>query len=397
MQESPCKGKEKSVSCLVITSNATLGIGGEGIFASELATELENKKINSTFLLRNELRGAELISDHKSARNRLPHIRNSFLLVSNHLAFSIISIPLALKFIKNERKNKKDALIHVHDGTFSGLVGVVASKLSNAPLVLTFHGTHILSAYYIFGRTKYIARIVAKDLTCFCTNNANHLIAVDAKTKKCIQHETQTPKKIEIIPTFCRKLTIRKGQGMGNNNFLNLPENSFLIGYIGRLSPEKNVISLVKTFSELSKIIPDAYLIIAGDGSTKKDIEKYVREQNIEKRIVFLGYVLDVGSVLSKLDCIVLPSKSEGFPIVIFEAWSFGVPVIASNVIPSLENKVNAFTYPPENTDMLKRTLIEVFSNKKLVEKIIENGKRQQCLAPKEDVVEKYLSIYLEK
>jgi glycosyltransferase involved in cell wall biosynthesis len=395
MQKSLSGGKEANASCLVVTSNATLGIGGEGIFALELAAELENKKISSTFLMRNELKGAELMSDYKSARKRLPHVRNSALLVFNHLSFSILSIPLALKYIKNGRKNNKNILIHVHDGTFSGLVGVIASKLSNAPLVLTFHGTHILSAYYIFGRTKYLARTVAKGLTCFCTNNADRLITVDEKTKRLIQYETQTPKKIEIIPTFCRKLTIDNEQGLGNN-LLNLPQNSFLIGYIGRLSPEKNVLSLVTVFAELSKTTPDAYLVIAGDGSTKKEIEKYVNNQNLEKKVLLLGYVLDVASVLSKLDCIVLPSKSEGFPIVIFEAWSMGVPVIASNVIPTLENEVNAFTYPPADTDMLKTILSRIFSNRKIVNDMVENGKNQQSLSPRMDVVDRYLSIYLD-
>jgi glycosyltransferase involved in cell wall biosynthesis len=274
-------------------------------------------------------------------------------------------------------------------------VGVIASKLSGVPLVLTFHGTHILSAFYIFDRLKYIARIVATVLTSFCTNNARNLIVVDAKTKKIVGKETETNKNIEIIPTFCRNLGSRTQ--IMNQNILNLPTNSLLIGYIGRLSPEKNVLNLVRAFREISNIISNSYLIIAGDGVLRKDIENYARNYGIQNRVILLGYVLDIESVFNRLKCIVLPSKSEGFPLVIFEAWSLGVPVIASSVIPSLKNEVNALTFPPEDIDKLKKALLEILSNEDLAKKITENGKRQQCSSSREDVTKKYLSIYFGK
>jgi glycosyltransferase involved in cell wall biosynthesis len=393
MQRIPLKvSRATRVSCLVITSNATLGIGGEGIFAKELALELENYGINSTFLMRNELKGAELTRDLECAGSRLPYIRKSILLVFNLIMFSISAIPLALKFIKEERNKKQIIVIHVHDGTFAGVVGVITSQLSGVPLVLTFHGTHILSAFYIFDRLKYIARIVATGLTRFCTNNARNLIAVDAKTKKIVEKETKTNKNIEIVPTFCRNL----GSSIQiiNKNILKLPTNSILVGYIGRLSPEKNVMNLVRAFREISNSISSSYLIIVGDGASRKDIENYSKDHGIQDRVILLGYVLDIESVFSRLNCIVLPSKSEGFPLVIFEAWSLGIPVIASNVIPNLKNEVNALTFPPEDIDKLKKALIEILSNGDLVNKITENGKRQ-CSYSREDVTKKYLSIYL--
>jgi glycosyltransferase involved in cell wall biosynthesis len=92
-----------------------------------------------------------------------------------------------------------------------------------------------------------------------------------------------------------------------------------------------------------------------------------------------------------------LPSKAEGFPLVIFEAWSLGVPVIASNVIPSLKNKVNALTFPPEDIDKLKESLLEILSNRDLAKRITDHSKRQLCPSTREDVTKKYLSIYLGK
>ena len=385
------------VSCLVITSNASLGIGGEGIFAAELASELEeNGEIHSAFLIRNELKGAELVRDLECARARLPYIRNSIQLVFNLLLFAITAVPLALTFIKEERNKKQITLIHAHDGTFSGIVGVIVSKLSGTPLVITFHGTHILSAYYIFNRLRYVARIAATRLTSFCMKNARNLIAVDAKTKKYLEYETKTHKSIGIIPTFCRKLGDRV-QVVCERTVPNLPANSTLIGYIGRLSPEKNVLTLVKAFAEISKIMSNAYLIIAGDGTLRKDIKHYIKDQRIQNRVFLLGYVLNIESIFARLNCIVLPSRSEGFPQVILEAWSLGVPVVASNSIPSLKNKVNALTFPPENTDRLRKALKQILSNDDLAKKITENARRQLYSFSREDVTKKYLLIFLGK
>lgn len=382
-------------SCLVITSNATLDIGGEGIFAAELASELKNNEsIGSSFLVRNELKGAELIRDLKFYEARLPHIRNSILLVVNLLLFAVTAIPLALTFIKDQRKENQTTLIHAHDGAFSGVVGVIVSKLSSTPLVITFHGTHILSSYYIFNRLSYIARLVATCLTNFCVKNAHNLIAVDPNTEKCVKYATKTRKNIEIIPTFCRKLGA-KTRVVRERTIPNLPANSTLIGYIGRLSPEKNVLGLVKAFWGISEIMPNAYLIIVGDGVLREKIVQHTKEMRIQNKVLLLGYLYDIEPILRKLSCIVLPSESEGLPQVVLEAWSLGVPVVGSNRIGCLRNRINALTFPPKDTDKLKGALVQILSNTDLAKKITERAREQPIFPSKESVVKEYASIYL--
>lgn len=383
-------------SCLVITSNATLDIGGEGIFAAELAVELRSKgSINSVFLVRNELKGAELIRDLEYHEPRLPRIRNSTLLVVNLFLFVVTAIPLALAFIKDQRNKNQITLLHAHDGTFSGVVGVIVSKLSGIPLFITFHGTHILSSYYIFSHLSYIARFIAIHLTSFCVKNARSLIAVDPRTRKCIKYATKTRKNIELIPTFCRKLG-GKTRVMSERTIPTLPADSMLVGYIGRLSPEKNVLSLVKAFGEISEILPSAYLVIVGDGVLKEKIVQHIKEMGIQNKVFLLGYVFDIETIFRRLNCVVLPSESEGLPQVVLEAWSLGVPVVASNRISYLRNKINALTFPPKDADKLKKALVQILSNADLAEKIRERVREQPVSLSREHIVERYLSIFLE-
>src|SRR4030067_3103049 len=217
--------------CLVISCNATLDMGGETIFATGLATELRTRKgVRSTLLIRNELKGAEVM-DLENPTHRLPHIVNPVLIVFNLFLFTVCAIPVALAFIKKARRKKQNIVIHAHDGTFSGVVGTIVGRLSGTPVVITFHGTHILSAYYIFGTLNRIASIVATCLSKFCMENADLIIAIDPKTRSCLESETRTRKDILIVPTFCRELNAQSKTGK-ELDFPSFPMNSKLIGYV---------------------------------------------------------------------------------------------------------------------------------------------------------------------
>lgn len=99
-------------------------------------------------------------------------------------------------------------------------------------------------------------------------------------------------------------------------------ENSIRFGYLGRLSPEKNVLTMIKAADELG-----IELLIAGGGPL------YERVKGCEnERIKVLGYVDDASEFLRSIDVFVLPSHLEAQPIVLLEAMASGLPVIATDV-----------------------------------------------------------------
>jgi glycosyltransferase involved in cell wall biosynthesis len=380
--------------CLVITSNATLDVGGEVIFATGLANELKARNgIRSTLLIRNELKGAEIVN-LENRKHRLPRIVNPILIVLDILLFTVIAVPVALGFIRRVRRKRQNVILLAHDGTFSGIVGIIVGRLSRAPVVVTFHGTHILSAYYIFNTMSRVASIVATHLSKFCLEHANKIIAIDPKTRSCLMFETKTSRDIMLIPTFCRDLTY-KPQTVEQKLAPLFPRDSKLIGYVGRLSPEKNVLDTVKAFKEVSKVRSDALLVIVGDGELRDKIVQLSKEEGIEDRVLLLGYRSDVGAVMRRLTCLVLASKSEGFPQVILEAWSFGVTVVASDRIPFLENGKNALTFPPDDVAKQKEAILEILSNPEFAKKLSKNAKKTLLEFSKETVAEKYYSVFL--
>jgi glycosyltransferase involved in cell wall biosynthesis len=110
-------------------------------------------------------------------------------------------------------------------------------------------------------------------------------------------------------------------------------KNSPTLLYVGRLSPEKNLLLLLEAFQKLSQELPNCILKLVGEGPERKDLESAVARLGLAKRVVFVGGL--TGSLLfgeyTHATCLVLPSSSEPWGLVVNEALSFGCPVVVSD------------------------------------------------------------------
>ena len=119
-------------------------------------------------------------------------------------------------------------------------------------------------------------------------------------------------------------------------------DRPLVIGYVGRMSQEKGVLSLIDAFILLSKETPSAQLLLCGDGELMTIIRQKTKNlaSDSPRAIELTGWVShdDVPLYLNKMKLLVVPSLSEGLPNVILEAMACGTPVLASPVgaIPDL-------------------------------------------------------------
>lgn len=98
---------------------------------------------------------------------------------------------------------------------------------------------------------------------------------------------------------------------------------------IARMSKEKGLERLLDVFSEL----PGTYTLnIAGDGPLKRVLQEKIKKLKLSKRVRLLGSITDVIHILPQYDCVVLSSYTEGFPNVILESLSAGIPVVSFRV-----------------------------------------------------------------
>ncbi|MDJ0737197.1 MAG: glycosyltransferase family 1 protein [Nostocaceae cyanobacterium] len=114
----------------------------------------------------------------------------------------------------------------------------------------------------------------------------------------------------------------------------NIPGEAFVIGHIGRFEEQKNHRFLLEIFAEIAQREPLAYLLLIGEGSLRPTIEEQALKMGLSERIIFAGSRSDIPQLmLGAMDVFLLPSLSEGLPMVGIEAQSAGLPLILSDVI----------------------------------------------------------------
>ncbi|MFX0199910.1 MAG: glycosyltransferase family 4 protein [Candidatus Hodarchaeota archaeon] len=164
---------------------------------------------------------------------------------------------------------------------------------------------------------------------------------------------------------------------------LNISPKSCVILYVGRLSPEKNVETLIKEFRLLRR--DNIHLLIVGYGSDKQRLEKFRSIAEGGERIRFLGRRTDVERFYSIADIFVSPSKHEPFGQVILEAMAAGLPCIAyKKTWPEyevaseemIENGVSGYCVNPRDRGELRQRLLYLIDHSDIRKKMGEAGRR---------------------
>jgi glycosyltransferase involved in cell wall biosynthesis len=159
----------------------------------------------------------------------------------------------------------------------------------------------------------------------------------------------------------------------------NISDDAFVIGFIGRLHPVKNLDVLLDAFSLIQPRTKNALLVLAGRGEMLDQLRELTRSLGIGNNIVFLGHQTEITKILKTFDILVLPSRIEGFGLVLLEAMASGVPVIATNVggIPEVvEDGITGLLVSPGDPNVLASAIYRLFNNQDLVDRLRMEGIR---------------------
>lgn len=107
-----------------------------------------------------------------------------------------------------------------------------------------------------------------------------------------------------------------------------------IVGYVGRLRWEKGVHVLITAFAEVVSKIPEAMLVVVGDGPDREKLQAQTNELGISSNIIWLGWKTqkEAFQIYGLIDVIAMPSLFEGFGLTAVEAMAAGVPVVATDV-----------------------------------------------------------------
>jgi glycosyltransferase involved in cell wall biosynthesis len=161
------------------------------------------------------------------------------------------------------------------------------------------------------------------------------------------------------------------------SRFPNRPHR--VVGSAGRLSPEKGYSVLAQAAADVLRADPNTGFIHFGDGPLRSAIAAQIRTLDLEGRFVLAGFETEIHKVYPCLDLVVLPSFTEGLPVVVLEAFAASVPVVATAVGGTPEVVVeghNGRLVPPGDSAALARRISETLADDRTRRFLGENGRR---------------------
>lgn len=166
----------------------------------------------------------------------------------------------------------------------------------------------------------YISRLLSR----MVSRRADAVIAISnaVSTFLILHKEVNISKKI---------YTVHYGFDFETRHKVKSVDNTLKILFLGRLEFQKDLPTLLKALEKIKSKI-NVSLTVAGSGSLECELKKYADELKVSELISWLGKVDKVGSLMESHDLMILPSKYEGFGLVLLEAINFKIPVLATKI-----------------------------------------------------------------
>ncbi|MCK4434108.1 glycosyltransferase family 4 protein [Candidatus Bathyarchaeota archaeon] len=274
-------------------------------------------------------------------------------------------------------------IVHGH-GVIPGIVAIKLSDYISRPVVVTFHG----SPTYTTAGFKVFPQLFFRRLS-----RADVIVSTSAYVKLIVQNLGL--KDVIIIPNWIDDGLIARRR-VTKSGACNPKQSEFTMGYIGRLSPRKNVHLLLYALKKLKRKYKVG-LVIAGSGSEMPHLRKLALKLNVNNNVSFLGWVNNVIRVLDAIDVLVLPSKGEGFPFVVLEAFARGVPVVAYKAGEPcylLRRYHCGIVLDKLNTDTIASSISSLIDNKNLLLHYSKNAQYISKYYSKSQLLPAYLRLY---
>jgi glycosyltransferase involved in cell wall biosynthesis len=224
----------------------------------------------------------------------------------------------------------------------------LAHRYARCPIVFTNHTRlDLYTGTYLPLLPQQAADALMRQIWPEYTDMAEVVIAPSESVGKVLaEFGVRCP--IEVIPNGVDLQPFMKPSQPRSKGDLGIPDTAVMMIYVGRLSEEKNIVTLFKQFSIAASILPDLHLCLVGQGPAEEDLKELARGMGCSERIHFMGAVTypEIPNFLAAADLFVTASITEVHPLTVIEAMASGLPIAATcspGVIDSVDNGVTGF------------------------------------------------------
>lgn len=330
-------------------------IGGVASHVHNLSVELK-KKGNDVYVLtypHDKIRDIDDIKVFSAPTLNIKGLRGLIFIFTS-----------AVKLIRIIRNYEID-IIHAHYIIPPALSSFIASKVTGKPYYVTVHGSDVM----ILSSNPILRPVFRKIL-----NNAKKVIVVTEALRDRLLRVGIDRDKIDVIYNSVDTSRFNPHVKSSFREEAGIRKNEKLILFVGNLVPQKGVEYLIKAKYLMKN---PAKLVITGGGPLYDKLKSMA--DTGEGDIIFTGPRTDVSNLMKAADVVVLPSISEGLPMVILEAMAMGKPIVATKVggIPAVVDENVGILVNPESPSELASALDQLLEDDRKRKKLGENGLRR--------------------
>lgn len=293
--------------------------------------------------------------------------------------------PLILYFRK---ANPKVVISGPH---YANVVAVLACILSfrKTKVIVTHHNFHDEETK-LLGLHGRLAPYILK----FFYSRAFKVVAVSKSLKNHLLKDLKINSfKVEMIYNPVSTNTIYEFSRLPiSHKFFPEKRDFKIVIAIGRLSPVKNYLLLIESFSEVRKY-EKVRLVIIGDGPEENNLKTFIIDNKLEDQVAFIKSTSNPYNYLLQSDLLVLPSNSESFSLVIVEALSLGINVLSTNTdgpMEILENGKYGYIVEKHNISEMNKGIIYALNHPFPKEHLVTRANDFRT----ENIAKKYIHLF---
>jgi len=219
-------------------------------------------------------------------------------------------------------------IVHSHHPFLLGDTALRVAISQNVPIVFTHHTMYERYTHYVPGNSPTLKRFAMELATGYA--NLCHSVIAPSQSIKKILRERGVESPIHSVPTGVDLKAHLAGNRERFRKEHNIPKDAFVVGHVGRLAAEKNLVFLSRALKDFMRKKPTAFLIIVGDGSFFGSLKQKFKSRRFLSRVRFTGVLTgqNLSDAYEAMDAFAFASLTETQGMVVLEAMAAGLPVV---------------------------------------------------------------------
>ena len=309
-------------------------VGGEEYYAYYQAKELARMGHNVTVVANGS---KEVDRENAFSGTFRVHFVEPAIVKNSALRYAFVTAKFVFSFL---RLKMRPNLIHGHDPYGEGLAAVLAGKILNVPVVITWHAAELMETRAHFSIVGNICRLLTLRGACRIIVNSAFfkrlIIGFIGDSGLCTKTRVVSPG--VDTDEFSLKSDVsdfRRGLGA---------QNDLIVLAVCRLEKIKGLSKLICSVPSVLASFPNTKFVIVGSGNERESLEELSKKLHVTDHVTFTGNVQRtfLPYFYSACDVFVIPTQGEGFGMAFLEAWSCGKPIIVTRHAPEIMKLVRA-------------------------------------------------------